>query len=119
MMKFKISEMPGNVVVIECPERLDVNVSDDLKTIMTNLTGQKKYKIVLNLMQTRYVDSSGLGAIVSRIAVTRANGGDIRLAVTSKSILDLLQLTHLNKIISSYDNLIQAVHSYSANNPKN
>ena len=118
-MSFKISEMAGGVTVIECPERLDVNVSDDLKVIMTNLTGQNKYKIVLNLLETRYVDSSGLGAIVSRIAMTRANGGDIRLAVTNKSVLDLLQLTHLNKIIISYDNLIKAVNSYSTPIKKN
>ena len=117
-MNFTIRDMSGDVTVIECPERLDVNVSDDLKAIMTNLTGQNKYKIVLNLLPTRYVDSSGLGAIVSRIAVTRANGGDIRLVVTSKAILDLLQLTHLNKIISSYDNLIRAVNSYSVTKPK-
>lgn len=111
-MIYKINEMSDDVIVIDCPPRLDVNVSDELKKIMSKLIEDEKYKIVLNLTDTRYVDSSGLGAIVSRIAVSRSNGGDVRIATTSRLILDLLNLTNLNKIISRYDDIISAVNSF-------
>ena len=111
-MSFITKEEPGNIFVIDCPQRLDVNISDDLKKIMADLIQRGIYKIVINLTDTRYVDSSGLGAIVSRIAVARSNKGDVRLATTTKSILDLLELTHLNKILQCYDDVLSAVNSY-------
>jgi anti-sigma B factor antagonist len=111
-MSFTISKKAGDIIIIKCPPRLDISVSDDLKNIMTDLIAKKKYKIIIDLTHTKYIDSSGLGAIVSRIAVTRSNGGDVRLATTSRLILNLLELTHLNKILSCYDNILTAVNSF-------
>ena len=111
-MSFNVQEVTGNVTVIDCPNRLDANISDDLKKIMFDLIEQKKFKIVINLSNTNYVDSSGLGAIVSRISVTRSNNGDVRLATKTKSILDLLDLTRLNKIIKCYDDVKTASKSF-------
>ena len=59
------------------------------------------------------MDSSGLGAIVSKIAVTRSNNGDIRLAAVQKYIDYLLNLTHLNKILQIYPNIEDAVESFN------
>ena len=111
-MSFTTGEEAGGVIVIRCPPRLDINVSDDLKNIMTGLIEKKKYKIVIDLTHTKYIDSSGLGAIVSRIAETRSNGGDVKLATTTRVIINLLDLTHLNKILSCYDDILTAVNSF-------
>jgi anti-sigma B factor antagonist len=111
-VSFNVQEVTGNVTVIDCPSRLDANISDDLKKIMFDLIEQKKFKIVINLSDTDYVDSSGLGAIVSRISVTRSNNGDVRLVTQTKSILDLLDLTRLNKILKCYDDVKTASKSF-------
>ena len=111
-MSFKTWERNEDIVVIDCPQRLDVNVSDELKMILTGLIESEKYKIIINLSETQYVDSSGLGAIVSRIAVTRANQGDVKLVTQTQTILDLLALTHLNKILKCFNDLESAVGSF-------
>lgn len=111
-MSFNTYEKPGNITVIDCPNRLDANVSDDLKKIIVEQIEADKYKFVINLSETKYVDSSGLGAIVSRISVTRSNKGDVRLVTKTKEILDLLDLTRLNKILKCYDDLDAAVDSF-------
>jgi anti-sigma B factor antagonist len=111
-VSFKVQEKSGKVTVIDCPIRLDANVSDELKNIMINLIEENKFKIVINLSKTKYVDSSGLGAIVSRIAVTRSNKGDVRIATKTKSILDLLDLTRLNKILKCYEDVKTAHESF-------
>ena len=111
-MSFKTYEKSGKVTVIDCTHRLDANVSDDLKNIMIDLINGKKFQIVINLTDTKYVDSSGLGAIVSRISVTRTNKGDVRLVTQTKAILDLLDLTRLNKILKCYDDVNTAVDSF-------
>jgi anti-sigma B factor antagonist len=111
-VSFKTYEKSGKVTVIDCPHRLDANVSDELKNIMMDLIEGKKFKIVINLSDTTYVDSSGLGAIVSRISVTRTNKGDVRLVTQTKAILDLLDLTRLNKILKCYSEVNTAVDSF-------
>jgi anti-sigma B factor antagonist len=104
--------MTGDITVIDCPRRLDANVSEELKKIILDLIEDNKYKIVINLSDTKYVDSSGLGAIVSRISATRSNNGDVRLATKTRAILDLLDLTRLNKIIKCYDDVNTATNSF-------
>ena len=111
-MSFKTYEKSGNVTVIDCPKRLDANVSDNLKKIIFEQIESNTYKFVINLSDTKYVDSSGLGAIVSRISVTRSNNGDVRLVTKTKEILDLLDLTRLNKILKCYDDVDSAVDSF-------
>ena len=111
-MDFTVHEKEHNIVVIDCPERLDLNQSDDLKKILAEEIDKNKYRFIINLTRTTYVDSSGLGAIVSHIAKSRSNGGDIRLALTSGLILKLLEVTNLNKILKTYDDVDTAISSY-------
>jgi anti-sigma B factor antagonist len=67
------------------------------------LIAEGQNRIVLNLGQLTYVDSSGLGEIVScRSKVTKA-GGAIRLAETTVRIKDLLAITRLVTVFDSYD----------------
>jgi len=111
-MDFIIQELENEIIVIDCPERLDLNQSGDLKEIFSEKIEENKYRFVVNLTHTRYVDSSGLGAIVSHIAKSRSSGGDIRLALTARLILNLLEITNLNKILKVYDDVETAVASY-------
>lgn len=113
MNSFQIhEELNGEVLVFELPERVDLNVSDELKDTLLELVEQGHFKLVFNLEKTRYMDSSGLGAVVSRIAATRANKGDIRLASPTEFIEELLEITHLNQILKCFDNLQDAVDSF-------
>ncbi len=112
-MNFPIKMMnDGKVIVIDIPRRLTSEISGELKNLMKDQLEKDKYKIVMNLEKTKYMDSSGLGAIVSKIAATRSNGGDIRLAAPQQTILDLLELTHINQIVKIYDTVDEAVKSF-------
>jgi len=111
-MEFNVDEKEHNIVVIDCPEKLDLNQSEDLKKILSEEIDKKKYRFIINLTHTRYVDSSGLGAIVSHIAKSRSSGGDIRLVLTARLILDLLEITNLNKILKIYEDVDAAIASY-------
>ena len=102
----------GNVVVIDIPRRLTSEISGELKKLMKELLEKENYKIVMNLEKTKYMDSSGLGAIVSKIAATRSKGGDIRLAAPQQTIIDLLELTHINQIVKIFDTVEEAVNSF-------
>jgi anti-sigma B factor antagonist len=112
-MNFPIHEMDGGeVIVIDIPRRLTSEISGELKQLMKELIEQGKYKIVMNLEKTKYMDSSGLGAIVSKIAATRSKKGDIRLAAPQQTIIDLLELTHINQIVKVFSSVEEAVNSF-------
>jgi len=111
-MDFTVHEKEHNIVVIDCPEKLDLNQSDDLKKIISEEIDKNKFRFIINLTRTRYMDSSGLGAIVSHIAKSRSSGGDIRLSLTARLILNLLEITNLNKILKIYDDVDAAIASY-------
>ncbi len=112
-MAFITSETPdAKVVVIEGPDRLVANLSDDFRKLINGLVDQGKTRLVIDMGKTEFMDSSGLGALVSRIAATRANGGDVRLAAPSPQIFNLLQITHLDKVFKCFDHVDSAVQSF-------
>ncbi len=103
----------GRVFVVEVPERLEVNISDKFRAEMNALVDGGNFQIVIDLKKTEFMDSSGLGALVSRIAVMRSNGGDVRLASASQSVMNLLQVTHLDRVFKCFDDIESAVSSFS------
>ncbi|TYB33944.1 MAG: STAS domain-containing protein [Flexistipes sinusarabici] len=112
-MAFDVSyALDGTVAVIEIPERLDAGCSNELKEKINTLVNESIYNIVIDLSKTNFIDSSGLGALVSKISVCKANGGDIRLASPGKRVFEILQITHLDKVLNYYHDLEEAVNSF-------
>jgi len=105
-------ESDEKVVVIECPARVDLSVAKDLREIIKASAEQGKYLLVVDMDKMVFMDSTGLGALVSRIAVTRSNNGDVRLACVKEPILKLLELTHLDKIFQHFESVQAAVDSF-------
>jgi len=87
--------------------------SGEFRRTLREIVDQGAYCVVIDLSQTTSMDSTGLGALVSRIAVTRQNKGDVRLAGCNETIDALLDMTHLNQVFLCYDNVKQAVESFS------
>lgn len=113
-MKFEITESENKrVTIIKTPARFTVEVAGEFKDLLNSLVKEEKYKFVIDLKDTEYMDSSGLGAIVSRIAATRANRGDIRIASPSKFVEELLDLTQLIRILKIYSDIDSAVASFN------
>ena len=112
-MNFTVSKNQKKAVVIKTPERFTVEVASEFKDILNDLVRDQKFNFVIDLSDTNYMDSSGLGAIVSRIAATRANHGDIRLANPSKFVEELLDLTQLIRILKIYKDTKSAINSFN------
>ena len=112
-MDFKTSETEDDsIVIIKLPDRVSADGADDLKGYIKQIVEKGKYKLVINLEDTNFIDSAGLGAIVSKISVTRANHGDVRMACAHDYITNLMELTHLDQIIKIYNSVKEAVESY-------
>ncbi|MGA1862039.1 STAS domain-containing protein [Deferribacter thermophilus] len=110
-MGFNYYEKDG-VIVIDIPQRLDASNSQELKDLLAKYVSDKKYKYVMNLSNTEFIDSSGLGAIVSKIAHCRANGGDVKIVVTNERIKEIFNITHLDKVLKEYKTVDEALGSF-------
>lgn len=70
-------------------------------------------KIVLNLANVSYIDSGGIGTMVSLFTSARNAGGDIKLMNLTKRVGDLLQITKLITVFESYDDEQRAVKAFA------
>jgi anti-sigma B factor antagonist len=71
--------------------------------------GDKKF--VLNLADCNYIDSSGLGELVTAFTTVRNAGGELKLLNLTKRVQDLLQITKLLTVFESYNNETEALKS--------
>ncbi len=101
-----IVDISGKMVATENPGRLKDKVS--------SLIFQGEKRIVLNLGNVSYVDSSGLGEMVACHGSAVRGGGEVKLANAGKKISDLLVMTKLLTVFDAHDTEDAAVKSFSA-----
>jgi anti-sigma B factor antagonist len=104
-----------NVLVVDCSGRLLFGEeSASLREMVKKLLAESP-KIVMNLREVNYIDSGGLGTLVSLFTTARNAGGAVKLASLSQRVGDLLQLTKLFTIFEVFDNEQAAARSFKEN----
>ena len=84
-----------------------------LRDQIRDLLGKGEKKILLNLGDVTYIDSSGIGELVSAFTTVRNQGGDLKLLNLTKKVHDLLQITKLYTVFDVKDDEASAVASFA------
>ncbi|MCX5862529.1 MAG: STAS domain-containing protein [Desulfomonile sp.] len=105
----------NDVTVIVMDDRFDAAVAQKLKDVVRNIAEQDRIKLVMDLAKTRFIDSSGCGALVASLRAVIKNNGDMKIASPSAQARSLFQLTRLNKVFEIYDDVEAALKSFSQN----
>jgi len=84
-----------------------------LSEAVRELTKKGQKKILLNLAEVNYVDSSGVGQLVGALTTARNQGGDVKLLKPSVQILDLLKTTKLDSVFDIQEDEAAAIQSFS------
>ena len=89
----------GGVTILELEGRILVGESSQQfhKTVREAIAGGA-HKLVLQLAGVNYIDSSGVGEIVSALAAAKQAGGELRLADLTPKVRDLMKMTNLNRL---------------------
>jgi anti-sigma B factor antagonist len=83
-----------------------------LRKTVRDLLDEGRTKIILNLGDVNYIDSSGIGELVSGFTAVRNRGGELKLLNLTKKIHDLLQITKLFTVFEVYSEESTAVRSF-------
>ena len=104
----------NGVLVINCAGRIVFgDEASQLRELVKRELAENS-RIVLNLGEVSYIDSGGIGTLVSLFTSARNAGGDIKLANLTKRVGDLLQITKLITVFESYDDEQKAVNAFGA-----
>jgi anti-sigma B factor antagonist len=107
-------EKIGDVTVVELAgEQLDASNAKEFKQDIAPVIGANP-KMVLDLGRLRFVDSSGLGAILSCLRQLTAAGGDLKLCGLSKPVRALFELVRMHRIFDIYGTRDEAVRIMQA-----
>jgi anti-sigma B factor antagonist len=104
----------GDVTVIDVSGRITLGEgSSNLRDGIRELVGKGRKKILLNLADVSYIDSSGIGELVSAFTSVTNGGGQMKLVNLTKRVKDLLQITKLYTVFEVFDDETHAVRSFA------
>lgn len=84
-----------------------------LRDIVRDMIAKGNKKILLNLGDVTYIDSSGIGELVSAFTTVRNGGGELKLLNLTKKVHDLLQITKLYTVFDIKDDEASAIQSFA------
>jgi anti-sigma B factor antagonist len=103
----------GDVTIVDMKGRISLGEeSAAVRNLLMDLLSQGHTKILLNMAGVDYVDSSGLGALVSSVTSVRKAGGEMKLVNLSEKVDDLMEVTRLYTVFDIPDNEEAALKSF-------
>lgn len=102
-----------NILVVQPMEkRIDASVSTEFKGRMVDWINAGSRKIILDLSYVDFIDSSGLGAIVSSLK-TIGNDGDLVICGIKETVMGLFRLTRMNRVFQIFPSQPEAIKALS------
>lgn len=114
-MSVKLSNRQvGDVTVVDAAGRITLGEgASTLRDSMRDLAAKGSKKLLLNLSEVSYIDSSGIGEMVSSYTTVTNHGGQLKLLGLNKRVKDLLQITKLYTVFEVFEDEASAVRSFA------
>lgn len=104
----------GDVTVIDATGRITLGEgASHFRDTIRDLATKGEKKLLVNLSDVSYIDSSGIGEMVSGFTTVTNHGGQLKLLGLSKRVKDLLQITKLYTVFEVFEDEASAVRSFS------
>ena len=104
----------GDVSVVDVAGRITLGEgSSALRDTLRDMVAKSQKKILLNLGEVSYIDSSGIGELVSGFTTVTNSGGQLKLLNLNKRVKDLLQITKLYTVFDVHEDEAGAIRSFA------
>jgi anti-sigma B factor antagonist len=108
-MNLNLEKINNYSVLTIQDERIDAHNSGELKEFLLQMIEGGEKQIIVQLGHVRFIDSSGLGALLSGNKHIVAKSGKLALANVQKQVLSMFELTRLNRVFDMYADLNEAL----------
>ncbi len=114
-MIMKVSNRQVNdVTIVDLSGQIKLGEGSSLlRDTVKDLLGKGQKKILLNLGNVNYIDSSGIGELVSAFTSVRNQGGELKLLHLTKKVHDVLQIMKLYTVFQVMDDEAVAIAAFS------
>ncbi|MBN1165130.1 MAG: STAS domain-containing protein [Candidatus Krumholzibacteriota bacterium] len=112
-MKFKMRQSSGVTILDISGKLMGGADADHFRDMIHCLIEDGETKVIVNLADVKWVNSTGVGILITGYTTLRKNKGDLKLLNVSNKIRSVLYVTKLNLIFECYDNENEAVNSFS------
>jgi anti-sigma B factor antagonist len=105
MMEFDVRTTDDGIGVV-CPRgRLNMVSARRLKDLLSGMVADGTNRIVVDMAETSFLDSSGLGALIAGLKSARQAGGDLRIARPTEAVSVVFSLTNMDKVLRPRDSV--------------
>ncbi|HEY0459408.1 MAG TPA: STAS domain-containing protein [Pyrinomonadaceae bacterium] len=104
----------GNVIVLDLQGDIRLGAGNiELHNILRALVEKGEKRILLNLANVTYIDSSGLGELVAGYTTLQKNGGELKILRLTERVHELMVITKLLTVFDVFDDEQEAIESFS------
>ncbi len=111
-MNMNFQEKKDVFIIFVKEERVDAHNSNDLKDELKNQFDAGKKNVLIVLKEVRFIDSSGLGALVSGFKNAVSHQGTLKLSSLQSQVKSMFELTRLHRVFDIYPTTEDAMDSY-------
>lgn len=111
-MNLQIDQKSDITIITVREERLDAHNSNDLKEKIYSIFEGGKKNILVDLREVRFIDSSGLGALVSGFKNAISHQGNLKLSGLQSQVKSMFELTRLHRVFEIFDTTAEALENF-------
>ncbi|MCX2746072.1 STAS domain-containing protein [Mangrovivirga sp. M17] len=108
-MKYELEEQDKYTVITLKQEKVDSSIAPDIKSKLVKMHAEGVGNLVIDLSDVKYMDSSGLSALLVGNRLFTEDGGDFILCNISEHVMKLINISQLDKVLSIVQNKEEAV----------
>ena len=108
-MEVAVDIQSGGAVVVRLAGRLDLASAAEVKQRLTRAIAEGHRRLVVDLGDVTFIDSSGLGALIGGLKAARLQRGDLRIARPAEQARLVLELTTLDRVLQPYPTVEEAL----------
>jgi len=101
-----------DVVILDISGEIDLYNAPEIKDIINSLIEEKKFNVIINLEKVTYIDSSGIGALISSLSNLKKYQGGLKIINVFASVRKVFELTKLTSFFEIYDSEDTAIESF-------
>lgn len=104
-----VDERGQETAVLRPAGRLDLQSAQAFRELVAEVVADGRPRVVVDLAEVAFVDSSGLGALIAALKTCRQAGGDLRIAAVPPQVGTVLELTQMHRVLRAHADVDEAL----------